>query len=86
MSIPRPTDKNSNFLSQRDALVNRIAVTMDSLLYNLDTLNMMLNESVQVGKEFEEVQTLWKTFYDTQQFEKNLGLTEQDNKKKARFS
>lgn len=54
----------NTFEKQRDYLVQEIASAMDSVVNNLDTLNRSLNESIQVGKEFENVGRLWSSFYD----------------------
>lgn len=64
------------FEVQRDALVKEIATAMDSVLCNLDTLNRSLHDSIQVGKEFENVGLLWSTFYNSLQAQKDLGLVE----------
>lgn len=55
---------NSSFEKQRDYLVQEIASAIDSVIYNLDILNRSLNESIQVGKEFDDVGRLWSSFYD----------------------
>ncbi|SGZ52370.1 CIC11C00000000905 [Sungouiella intermedia] len=55
---------SNTFEKQRDYLVQEIASAMDSVVANLDTLNRSLNESIQVGKEFENVGRLWSSFYD----------------------
>lgn len=52
------------FEKQRNLLVQEIASALDSVVYNLDVLNRSLNDSVQVGKEFEDVGRLWSTFYN----------------------
>lgn len=54
----------SSFEKQRDFLVQEIATAIDSVVHNLDTLNRSLNESVQVGKEFDNVGRLWSSFYN----------------------
>lgn len=54
----------NTFEKQRDYLVQEIASAMDSVVNNLETLNRSLNESIQVGKEFENVGRLWSSFYD----------------------
>lgn len=56
----------SSFEKQRDFLVQEIASALDSVVYNLDILNRSLNESIQVGKEFDNVGRLWSNFYDAE--------------------
>lgn len=58
---PQP---NSVFEKHRDLLVQEIAGAIDSVIYNLDTLNRTLDASIQVGSEFNEVGKLWNNFYD----------------------
>lgn len=55
---------NVYFEKQRDLLIQEIANSIDSVVYNLDILNRSLNESIQVGKEFDDVGRLWSHFYD----------------------
>lgn len=57
-----PADKY--FIEQRDLIIQDINNKMDSILNNLNTLNISLENSIAVGKEFESVSDLWKTFYD----------------------
>lgn len=54
----------SYFEQQRNLLIQEITNSMDLVIYNLDVLNRSLNESVQVGKEFDEVGRLWTHFYN----------------------
>ncbi|KAF3988721.1 hypothetical protein FT663_03214 [Candidozyma haemuli var. vulneris] len=61
MSSPDPS---STFEKQRDFLLSEISTAIDSVVYNLDVLNRSLNDSVQVGKEFDDVGRLWSTFYN----------------------
>lgn len=72
-STPPPTSSsgtassstgNAYFEKQRDLLLQEISNSMDSVVYNLDILNRSLNESIQVGKEFDDVGRLWSHFYD----------------------
>jgi DASH complex subunit DAD1 len=58
------TTSNAYFEKQRDLLLQEISNSMDSVVYNLDILNRSLNESIQVGKEFDDVGRLWSHFYD----------------------
>lgn len=53
----------SYFEKQRDLLVQEIANSIDSVVFNMDILNKSLNESIQIGKEFEDIGKLWSRFY-----------------------
>lgn len=53
----------SSFEKQRDVLVQEIAAALDSVINNMDILNRSLHESVQVGKDFDDVGRLWSKFY-----------------------
>lgn len=55
---------NTAFEKHRDLLVQEIAGAIDSVIYNLDTLNRTLDASIQVGSEFNDVGKLWNNFYD----------------------
>lgn len=61
MSTPPP---NSTFEKQRDYLLQEITSAIDSVVSNLDVLNRSLNDSIQVGKEFDNVGRLWSSFYN----------------------
>lgn len=54
----------NTFEKQRDLLLQEITSGIDTVVYNLDILNQSLNDSIQVGKEFESVGRLWSTFYN----------------------
>lgn len=58
------TTGDKYFIEQRDLIIQDINNTMDSILNNLNTLNISLENSIAVGKEFERVSDLWKTFYN----------------------
>lgn len=69
-----PSDSDANpipelsehtlFTKQRDILIQEIALLLQSVNENLARLNRQLNDSVQVGKSFEDVGKTWSTFYD----------------------
>ncbi|QLG71850.1 hypothetical protein HG535_0C01990 [Zygotorulaspora mrakii] len=63
-STPNISAADKYFIDQRDLILQDINNTMDSILNNLNTLNISLESSIAVGKEFESVADLWKTFYD----------------------
>lgn len=58
------TTDTGYFEKQRDMLIQEIANSVDSVVYNLEILNRSLNESIQIGKEFDDVGRLWSHFYD----------------------
>lgn len=63
------------FLEQRNLILQNINNTMDSILNGLNELNISIENSISVGKEFESVTNLWKTFYN----ENNSVLDEDDS-------
>ncbi|EAZ63175.1 predicted protein [Scheffersomyces stipitis CBS 6054] len=69
---------HSNFEKQRDLLIQEISNNIDTVVYNLDILNRSLNESIQVGKEFDDVGRLWSNFYDGMNQLKQKKLEEQN--------
>ncbi|KAK9360565.1 DASH complex subunit Dad1-domain-containing protein [Lipomyces starkeyi] len=70
--------EKSYFEKQRDALVAEIAVSLEHVLSNINTLNRSLEGAIAVGKEFESVSTLWSTFYDGIAHENPGGVDEED--------
>lgn len=67
-----PAEETSLFEKQRDQLVQEIHGAMDSVVHNLEILNRSLHDSIEVGKDFENVGKLWSTFYDGAEAEKRL--------------
>lgn len=55
---------NDYFNKQRDILIQEISNNLSEVFTNLETLNRSLSESIQIGKEFDDVGRLWRTFYD----------------------
>ena len=55
---------NDYFNKQRDILIQEISNNLSEVYTNLETLNRSLSESIQIGKEFDDVGRLWRTFYD----------------------
>lgn len=51
------------FEKARDSLIQEISGSINSIVINLNTLNRSLNNSIQVGKEFDNVSNLWNNFY-----------------------
>lgn len=62
-----------DFEKHRDLLIQEISNSINSIVINLNTLNRSLNNSIQVGKEFDNVSNLWENFYNglNQQGEKD---------------
>lgn len=52
------------FIEQRNIVLQEINETMSSILNGLNGLNISLESSIAVGREFQSVSDLWKTFYD----------------------
>ncbi|GAV51596.1 hypothetical protein ZYGR_0AF00670 [Zygosaccharomyces rouxii] len=62
--VPTLSAADKYFIERRDLVLQDINNTMDSILNNLNSLNISLENSIAVGKEFESVAELWKTFYN----------------------
>lgn len=78
-----------DFEKHRDLLIQEISNSINSIVINLNTLNRSLNNSIQVGKEFDNVSNLWENFYNglNQQGEKDKqedGEKEQDREEQNR--
>ncbi|CCD22746.1 Dad1p NDAI_0A05910 [Naumovozyma dairenensis CBS 421] len=63
-TAPLISEGDRQFIEQRDLILQEINVTMDSILNGLNELNISLESSIAVGKGFESVSELWKTFFD----------------------
>lgn len=61
---PMSSTNNDYFNKQRDLLIQEITNNLTEVYTNLETLNRSLSESIQIGKEFDDVGRLWRTFYD----------------------
>lgn len=57
------SDGDRYFVEQRGLILQDIGQTMDSILNNLNGLNISLENFIAVGKEFESVSSLWGKFY-----------------------
>lgn len=55
---------SSDFEKQRNILIQEISNSINSIVLNLNSLNRSLNNSIQVGKDFENVSSLWSNFYN----------------------
>lgn len=70
---------DKHFIEQRDLILQDINSTMDSILNSLNTVNISLESSIAVGKEFESVSDLWKTFYNGLESSNDIPPSSQDN-------
>ncbi|KAK8191653.1 DASH complex subunit Dad1-domain-containing protein [Phyllosticta capitalensis] len=61
------------FEQQREALVGEIAVSLESVLQNINRLNRSLEGVIAVGNEFGSVEALWS------QFENVMSAQQQQN-------
>ncbi|CRG83782.1 hypothetical protein PISL3812_01138 [Talaromyces islandicus] len=52
----------SEFEFQRSELVREIALSMESVLQNINRLNRNLESIIAVGNEFSSVEALWSQF------------------------
>ncbi|QEU61944.1 Dad1 [Kluyveromyces lactis] len=52
------------FIEQRSLILQEINESMDAILNQLNGLNITLENSIAVGKEFENVSQIWKLFYN----------------------
>ncbi|CAR22142.1 DASH complex subunit DAD1 [Lachancea thermotolerans] len=62
-AAPVLSEGDKYFIEQREMILQDIGQTMDSILNNLNGLNISLENFIAVGKEFENVSELWSTFY-----------------------
>ncbi|GBB90483.1 hypothetical protein RclHR1_17470001 [Rhizophagus clarus] len=59
------SNDRTTFQKQRDNLINDIAQGLEQIINNMAILNKNLESIVAVGKDFENVASLWKNFNDT---------------------
>ncbi|CAK9436855.1 uncharacterized protein LODBEIA_P13770 [Lodderomyces beijingensis] len=74
------SNSNEYFSKQRDLLLQEISENLTQVVQNLDTLNRSMNESLQIGKEFDDVGRLWAVFYDGVNELRNRQDAEESNK------
>lgn len=58
------SDGDRYFIEQRNVILQDVNGTMDSILNGLNELNISLENTIAVGKEFEVVTKLWRNFYN----------------------
>lgn len=58
------SEEDKYFIEQRNIILQDVNSTMDSILNGLNELNISLESSIAVGKEFEVVTKLWRNFYN----------------------
>lgn len=56
----------SYFASKKQASLQQINLELQKLLGKIDTLNSRLNDSLTLAHQFNNISTLWNTFYSTQ--------------------
>jgi len=52
------------FEKQRDGLIGQITQSMEQIITNMNLLNRSIEGVIAVGKEFESVSTLWRSFHE----------------------
>lgn len=80
--VPVLSAADKYFIEQRDLVLQDINNTMDSILNNLNSLNISLENSIAVGKEFESVAELWKTFYNGLEGTETISSSQDDETEK----
>ncbi|KAL6950078.1 hypothetical protein ACO0QE_000748 [Hanseniaspora vineae] len=63
---------DNHFQQEKELIIQDIEKTMKSIVSNLDTLNVYLENTNEIGKEFENVSKLWEQFYTGLPYDKNL--------------
>ena len=66
---------DNHFQQEKELIIQDIEKTMKSIVSNLDTLNIYLENTNEIGKEFENVSKLWEQFYTGLPYDKNLSAT-----------
>lgn len=66
---------DNHFKQERELIIQDIEKTMKSIVSNLDTLNVYLENTNEIGKEFENVSKLWEQFYSGLPYDKKLSAT-----------
>ncbi|CAG8456308.1 15131_t:CDS:2 [Acaulospora morrowiae] len=56
------TIERTPFQKQREILINDIALGIEQVINNMAVLNKNLESVVAIGREFENVASLWKNF------------------------
>ncbi|KAI5962267.1 DAD1 [Candida pseudojiufengensis] len=64
MSTSNTNSNSEYFIKQRDLLLQEVSNNLNEVYNNIENLNRSLNESIQIGKEFDDVGRLWSSFYD----------------------
>ncbi|KAH3900631.1 Dad1p SCDLUD_003625 [Saccharomycodes ludwigii] len=75
-------EEERNFIEQREMLIQDIDQTMKSILKNLGTFNVILENINDIGKDFENVTKLWEFFYTGLQQGQSQQIEEEGNERK----
>ncbi|EGW32597.1 uncharacterized protein SPAPADRAFT_138437 [Spathaspora passalidarum NRRL Y-27907] len=60
---PLQPSTTSDFEKQRSLLIQQIANELSNLNTNIETLNRVFDQSLSIGKEFDDLGRLWSKFY-----------------------
>ncbi|RLV94751.1 DASH complex subunit DAD1 [Spathaspora sp. JA1] len=61
--VNTPNSSTSDFEKQRSLLIQQISHELSSLTTNIEALNRVFDQSLSIGKEFDDLGRLWKKFY-----------------------
>ncbi|CAG8724779.1 31215_t:CDS:2 [Gigaspora margarita] len=56
------TNDRTTFQKQKETMINDIALGLEQVINNMNVLNKNLEGVIAIGKEFENVSSLWKNF------------------------
>ncbi|RIB08988.1 DASH complex subunit Dad1-domain-containing protein [Gigaspora rosea] len=56
------TNDRTAFQKQKETMINDIALGLEQVINNMNVLNKNLESVIAIGKEFENVSSLWKNF------------------------
>ncbi|CAG8698902.1 1709_t:CDS:2 [Dentiscutata erythropus] len=56
------TNDRTTFQKQKENMINDIALGLEQTINNMNVLNKNLESVITIGKEFENVASLWKNF------------------------
>ncbi|CAG8774654.1 5275_t:CDS:2 [Cetraspora pellucida] len=56
------SNERTTFQKQKESLINDIALGLEQVINNINVLNKNLEGAIAIGKEFENVASLWKNF------------------------
>ncbi|CAG8467227.1 11844_t:CDS:2 [Cetraspora pellucida] len=56
------SNERTTFQKQKESLINDIALGLEQVINNINILNKNLEGAIAIGKDFENVASLWKNF------------------------